>query len=129
MNCAMEDGIAIPVNTPSLGDGLILRETFKEEDVNNRDKLVLKAFLMTKNAVYKINNLTPKALEKAEKAQVQCRLKRLEWVSDRIWIRDILLDDKREDAEMLDIIIKRSIETAKKKVGTQEYAANLARLN
>ena len=57
MNHAMEDGIGIRVNTPEMGDGLILKETFKDWDVTYRDQLVLNAFLVTSNAVFKINNL------------------------------------------------------------------------
>lgn len=130
INYAMNNGIGICVNTPAWGDGLILRETFKENNnISWKNKLTLNAFLVTANAVFKIGNLTPKALEKAEKAEVGFRLKRLAMVSDKIRLRDIFLDDKPSDGDLLDSVIRRSIETAKKKVGPQEYIANLASLN
>lgn len=126
---AMEEGIGIQVNDPSLGDGLILRETFEERDPAHRGKFVRTAFLVTKGAVFKIRNLAPRALEKTEKARVDFRLIRLRLVSDKIIFRDIFLDDKPEDGTLLHRVIKQSVETAKKKVGPQEYAANLARLS
>lgn len=129
LNHAMEDAVGIRVNTPSIGDGLILRETFEERDLACRNKLNLMAFLISPNAVYKVGPLTPKALEKTEKAEVGFRLKRLELVSDRIRLRDIFLDNKRSDAELLDTVIRRSVEAAKKKIGPQEYFANIIRLN
>lgn len=128
MNYAMEGRIAIRVNTPSLGDGLILREVFEEQE-DFKNKPVRTAFLITSQAIFKIRNLTPQALAKAEKAELDFRLSRLKLVSNKIEIRDIFLDDKREDAELLERIIRQSIEVAKKKVGQQQYAANLASLN
>lgn len=129
MNHAMEKGVGIQVNGSSLGDGLILRETFKERDSTHRGKTNRTAFLITKGAIFKIVNLTPKALEKADKAEVNFRLSRLALVSDKIKLRDIFLDDRPEDAELFDKAIRQSIEAAGKKIGPQEYSANLARLN
>ena len=128
MNYAMEDGIGIRVSTSSFGGGLILREVFEErEDFKN--KPVHTAFLITRNAIFKIKNLTPQALAKAEKAKLDFRLSRLKLVSDKIRLRDIFLDEKREDAELLERVIRQSIEAAKKKVGSQGYVTSLARLN
>ena len=129
MNYALEDKVGIRVNTPSLGDGLILRSTFEERDLAYRDKFVRKALLVTNSAVFKVGPLTPQALEKAEKAEVSWRLMRLALVSDKIGLEDIFFRDNFWDGELLNRTIRRSVKPATANIDTEEYRAKLVGLN
>lgn len=124
INFALIDKIGIPIRDSSLGDGLILRETFQERDPFNRRKLSLMAFLITPTAIFEVGPLTSKALERAEGAQINFRLERLMFGSKKMRITDLFCESDRDgfwDVEKFSSIIKQSVKTAATKVGPEEY--------
>lgn len=124
-NFTLGERIAIPVNTPSLGDGLLLRETFEEKPAPWM-KPQRKAFLITENTIFKVGPLTPSALGKAEKAVKEARLKRLELACPRSTLRDVLIDNDEQDGARLKMVVRKSFEKVAQAMDPQERAAKAA---
>jgi len=125
INSRLGENVAIRVNSPNLGDGLILRETFKK--IRGDENLDTKAFLITQKAVYKIGPLTPTALEKAEKADVGFRLNKLQLTNPRSSLNIISSHGFKysEDGSMFQRRINGSILNAQEKTGVNDNSLSM----
>ena len=117
-NIALNNKIAINV-TLEKQHGLILRQTFTEK--NPVGKKELYTFLILEDSILKVGPLTPKSLEKAEKADVDYRLSRLKMINEELSAVDLFDRNNLRDANRFASIIKESFSEALKNEGYLSY--------